>query len=354
MLGSINLSEFVNRPFTKKSEFNFNSFTEAVKISTIALNEVLDEGLPLHPLQMQRDSVRNWRQIGLGIFGLHDMFIKLNIEYGSEKSLEISDKIGEVMINASLQQSALLAKKDGAYPKYKEKAILSSEFLKVNATKETLNLIKKYGLRNSQIQTCAPTGSLSTMLGVSGGLEPIYQISYTRKTETLNNGEDTLYKIFTPIAREYMDIHNLKNEEDLPKDIFVTAQTLNYRNRIDMQSVWQKHIDASISSTVNVPNSFTIEETIDLYMLAWEKGLKGVTIFRDGCKRAGILTTNTTNTNNSNVENLSAKQLQFLLDKQIVKELEDDPNKCPKCGGKMINTGGCSECLDCGYSPCAI
>lgn len=353
MLGSINLSEFVSRPFTENSEFNFNSFIEAVKISTVALNEVLDEGLPLHPLQIQRDSVKNWRQIGLGIFGLHDMLIKLNVEYGSKKSLEISDRIGKVMINASLQQSALLSKEYGTYPKYKEKAILSSEFLKVNATKETLELIKKYGLRNSQVLTVAPTGSLSTMLGVSGGIEAIYQISYTRKTETLNNGEDTLYKIFTPIAREYMDKYNLKKEEDLPKDIFATAQTLDYRDRIEMQSIWQKHIDASISSTVNVPNSFTAEETLDLYILAWKKGLKGVTIFRDGCRRAGILTTNTP-TENANVENLSAKQLQYLLDKQIVKELQDNPNVCPKCGGKMINTGGCSECLDCGYSPCAI
>lgn len=87
-----------------------------------------------------------------------------------------------------------------------------------------------------------------------------------------------------------MDKHELKDDSELP-DYFVTAQTLDYKNRIYMQSIWQSHIDASISSTVNVPNDFTVEQVEDLYMTAWDAGLKGVTIFRDGCKRAGILTT---------------------------------------------------------------
>ena len=98
-----------------------------------------------------------------------------------------------------------------------------------------------------------------------------------------------------------MKEHNLKDDSELP-EYFVTAQTLNYKERIDMQSVWQKHIDASISSTVNVPNSFTVEQVEDLYMYAWEKGLKGVTIFRDGCKRAGILTTDTSKKSNDSIE----------------------------------------------------
>ena len=87
-----------------------------------------------------------------------------------------------------------------------------------------------------------------------------------------------------------MKQHDLKEDKELP-DYFVTAMTLDYRQRIDMQSVWQKHIDASISSTVNVPNSFTVEETESLYLYAYEQGLKGITIFRDGCKRVGILNT---------------------------------------------------------------
>ena len=125
------------------------------------------------------------------------------------------------------------------------------------------------------------------MLGISGGIEPIYANYYERKTESLH-GHDEYYKVYTPIVKEYMDKHNLKDDSELP-EFFVTAQTLDYKERIEMQGIWQDHIDASISSTVNVPNNFTVEDVEDLYMKAWERGLKGITIFRDGCKRTGIL-----------------------------------------------------------------
>ena len=287
LLGSINLSEFV----TENKTFDFADFRNTVSIAVIALNEVLDEGLPLHPLQEQRDSVRDWRQIGLGIFGLADMLIKMNIRYGSKEAVNLCDMIGHAMADEAIKTSSLLADYYHLYPKYNAVAIEQSAFFSKNALGDTKNLVRSYGLRNSQLLTIAPTGTLSTMLGVSGGIEPIYANYYTRKTESLH-GEDKYYKVYTPIVDKYMKEHNIKDDSDLP-DFFVTAQTLDYRERIDMQSIWQNHIDASISSTINVPNDFTVEQVEDLYMYAWEKGLKGVTIFRDGCKRTGILSTDT-------------------------------------------------------------
>ena len=127
------------------------------------------------------------------------------------------------------------------------------------------------------------------MLGISGGIEPIFSLSYTRKTESVH-GKDVYYKVFTPIAKEYMEKHGLKEEEELP-EFFVTAQNINPFKRIEMQATWQRHIDASISSTLNLPNKTTVEEVEELYMHAWKTGLKGMTIFRDGCDRAAILTT---------------------------------------------------------------
>ena len=281
------MSEFV----TNNKTFNFDDFRNTVSIAVKALNEVLDEGLLLHPLQEQRDSVRDWRQIGLGIFGLADMLIKMNIRYGSKEAVNLCDMIGHAMADEAIKTSSLLADYYHLYPKYNAVAIEQSAFFSKNALGDTKNLVRSYGLRNSQLLTIAPTGTLSTMLGVSGGIEPIYANYYTRKTESLH-GEDKYYKVYTPIVDKYMKEHNIKDDSDLP-DFFVTAQTLDYRERIDMQSIWQNHIDASISSTINVPNDFTVEQVEDLYMYAWEKGLKGVTIFRDGCKRAGILTTDT-------------------------------------------------------------
>ncbi len=283
LLGSINLAEFAC-----DTGFDFESFKHCVKSSVIALNEVLDEGLPLHPLKEQRESVYDWRQIGLGIFGLADLLIKLGIKYGSPEAIDLCDMIGHTMADMAIKTSAVLAKEYGVYPKYKPEAVEQSAFYSKNALGETKELVESFGLRNSQLLTIAPTGSLSTMIGVSGGIEPIFANYYTRKTESLK-GHDEYYKVYTPIVKEYMDKHGLKDDSELP-DYFVTAQTLDYKNRIYMQSIWQSHIDASISSTVNVPNDFTVEQVEGLYMTAWDAGLKGVTIFRDGCKRAGILT----------------------------------------------------------------
>lgn len=285
LLGSINLSEFVK----EHQGFDFEEFKRVVDISVKALNEVLDEGLPLHPLQEQRDSVRDWRQIGLGIFGLADMLIKMNLRYGSRESIDLCDAIGHAMAYQSIMTSNELAQKLGTYPKYKEEAVYQSAFFGIHIEEPRRRFVVGDGLRNSQLLTIAPTGSLSSMLGVSGGIEPIYANYYERKTESLH-GHDEYYKVYTPIVKKYMDKHGIKDDKDLP-EFFVTAQTLNYEERIDMQAVWQKHIDASISSTVNVPNEFTVEDTEKLYMRAWEKGLKGVTIFRDGCARIPILST---------------------------------------------------------------
>ena len=286
LLGSINLAEFV----TEEKEFNYEEFNKTVRVAVFALNDVLEEGLPLHPLKEQQESVANWRQIGLGIMGLADMLIKMGIRYGSAESIKLCNYIGFVLADQSILSSAILASKKGIYPKYSKDALLYNNFYHTNTTAETRLVVKQFGLNNSQLLTIAPTGTLSSMLGISGGIEPIFANYYERKTESLH-GHDEYYKVYTPIVKKYMEEHDITNDKDLP-DFFVTAQNLNYRERIDMQSIWQKHIDASISSTVNVPNEFTVKSVEDLYMYAWQKGLKGVTIFRDGCKRTGVLTTN--------------------------------------------------------------
>ena len=310
LLGSINLSEFV----TSNKTFDFDDFKCTVLSSVYALNDVLDEGLSLHPLQEQRDSVYDWRQIGLGIMGLADMLIKMGIKYGSAESIDLCDKIGLIMADTALMASCIRSICDECtYPKYHKDSILQSAWLSKNTTEDTIKWIEACGLRNSQLLTIAPTGTLSTMLGISGGIEPIFANYYERKTESLH-GHDQSYKVYTPIVKKYMDEHHMADDKDLP-DFFVTAQTLDYKDRIDMQAIWQQHIDASISSTVNVPNDFTVEQVEELYMRAWEKGLKGVTIFRDGCKRAGILTTGT-----DKQEELVTEELIVQNDPDIITE----------------------------------
>ena len=284
LLSSINLSAFV-----KDKEFDFDDFGETVANGVIYLNEVLEEGLSLHPLEEQRQSVADWRQIGLGIMGLADMLIKMELPYDSEQARQLCEEIGLVMADQALYTSAFLAGHAGSYNNYKS-CVQKSEFLKNNTCESTREAIEAYGLRNSQLLTIAPTGTISTMLGISGGIEPIFANSYTRKTESLH-GHDEYYKVYTPIVKEYMDKHGIKDEAELP-NWFCTSSTISPLNRVLMQGVWQKHIDASISSTVNLPEEATIEDVEEIYLNAWKEGLKGITVFRNGCKRLGILTTN--------------------------------------------------------------
>lgn len=292
LLGSINLSEFVNKDKT----FDFYAFKETVETAVRYLNEVLDEGLELHPLDIQKNTVRDWKQIGLGIMGLADMLIKMEIPYGSKESIKICDDIGFEMIVSAIISSAKLAKEKGVYPKYTND-VLDTPFFNYNIVNEYVkNDIKLYGLRNSQLLTCAPTGTLSTMLGISGGIEPIFANYYTRKTESLH-GEEVYYKIYTPIVDKYMKEHNIKDDKDLPS-WFVTSADIDYKDRISMQSVWQSHIDASISSTINLPYEATVEDVENIYLLAYKHKLKGVTVYRSGCKREGVLVTENTSTNN--------------------------------------------------------
>lgn len=299
LLGSINLSEFVG----DDGLFDYETFCESVRIAVRALNDVLDEGLPLHPLQIQRNSVRNWRQIGLGIFGLADMLIKLGIKYGSEEAVQLCDDIGRHMARTAFAASVELAYENGKdFPMFNRESTEASDFLVGQG------LFSVEHLYNSQLLTIAPTGTLSTMLGVSGGIEPIYANFYERKTESLH-GEDVYYKVYTPIVQQYMDANGITDENDLP-EYFVTAKDIDYHDRIQMQAAWQKHIDASISSTINLPNETTPEEILSIYISAWEAGLKGVTVFRDGCRREGILSTHTDHTAN-NKEHTGAEPLPW-------------------------------------------
>lgn len=288
LLGSINLAEFV-----MDGRFQFLEFMGAVKMAVKALNDVLDEGQPLHPLEEQRKSVKNWRQIGLGIMGLADALIKMKIPYGSSESLEMCESISYWMLIAALNESCRLAQNDGSFPMCDNMRLLNSNFLmNLDMVDKMRDDIERYGLRNSQLLTVAPTGTISTMLGVSGGIEPIFSKSYTRVTKSLDGGEKS-YKIYTPIVKEYMESHGLVDESELP-EWFVTAKDISYVDRVNMQATWQEHIDASISSTVNIPEDFPKEDVMDIYMRAWCSGCKGITVFRDGCKRDSILTTKDT------------------------------------------------------------
>lgn len=290
LLSSINLSAFVN----EDGKFDFDDFYRVVDIGVNYLNEVLEEGLMLHPLQEQRDSVAKWRQIGLGVMGVADMLIKMHLRYDSDEAIEHCRDVSMGMANHAMYVSARIASQEGMYPGCTAN-IESTPFFKANADTLTRNVVERYGMANSQLLTIAPTGTISTMLGISGGIEPIFAKSYRRKTESLHGGTQ-YYDVLTPIYKDYAEKHGLTINDEFP-EWFVDSSEINYNKRIEMQSAWQKGIDASISSTVNLPNSATIEDVKNIYLNAWKCGLKGITVYRAGCKREGVLVSEDTTEN---------------------------------------------------------
>lgn len=288
LLGSINLSEFVTDPFTDKANVDWDGLEEAVAIAVLGLNEVLNEGIMLHPLNEQRESVKNWRQIGLGTMGLADMLIKLGVTYGSAGAIKITGSVYETIARSAVIASLELAKTAGCYPMCKKEKLADSSFIKaLNLPYNMIEDIKTYGLHNSQLLTCAPTGSIATMLQISTGVEPNFALKYTRKTQSLN-GKDTYYEVDAKIVEDFFAVP-ANGLATLP-DYFVESKDIAPIDRIKMQAVLQKYTDASISSTINLPNEATVDDVYNIYVEAWKNGLKGVTIYRAGCNREGILT----------------------------------------------------------------
>ena len=318
LLGAINLSVFVKDPFTDHDEFDFEEFKRVVRKAVFALNDVLLEGMPLHPLAEQRDTVGRFRQIGLGIMGLADALIKLKITYGSKESLEMIEAIGVALLYNSIVASNGYKNhvKGDPFEGYDSDKVLQSDIVQ-NLLKhlnyhETLNLKSAImnGLYNSQLTTIAPTGTIAGLVDTSFGVEPNFSFkTYTRKTESLHDKE-TNYLIDSKIVEDYRRITG--DEGELP-EYFISAHKLDPFNRIDIQATIQKYIDASISSTINLPEKTTPEEIEAIYLYGAEKGVKGLTVFRNNCERDGILTIDEDNKEQAEVKLDPVEKAKSLL-----------------------------------------
>lgn len=288
-LGSLNLYAFVKDPFTPIARFDTKEFKRAIEIAIRALDDIIDENMPRIPMQEYRENSRNYRNIGLGIMGYADMLIALGFTYGSDGALHTTSMLFDAMLHTAVQTSNQLAKEKGAFPKYTDQ-VLNSRIIRNYFSSQTIEQLAIDGLRNCSLLSIAPTGSIATMLGVSGGIEPEFALGYVRRTDNL--GES--YTVHAKVVNDYLNVWT--DATTLP-DYFITSGEINWRDRVKTQGVIQNYIDTAISSTVNLPKETTPEEIEQLYLEAWREGLKGITIFRDGCKRLGILLTDESENN---------------------------------------------------------
>lgn len=297
-LGSINLYNCVDNKFSPNAEFNFEKFNNLVDIGVDALNQVLDYGRDKQPLEANKKAIDDWRNIGLGFFGLADALIALGIRYGSQDAQELLYSIAQIMMMKALDYSATLAQAYGTFGKYDwEKTKKSKTFKILKGAlmyKGLYEYVEENGLANGSLISIAPTGTISLLAGgFSGGIEPMFKISYERTTHSLE-GKGETFRVFPTSIKELLEYHNLPltltNEEIKKKfPYIVEADEIPYAERIEMQRSVQNNIDNAISSTINLPESATPENIFNIYMMAWEAGLKGITVFRDGCMRLSIL-----------------------------------------------------------------
>ncbi|MEM4311045.1 MAG: adenosylcobalamin-dependent ribonucleoside-diphosphate reductase [Nitrososphaerales archaeon] len=282
-LGSVNLSSFVLNPFTNKARIDWENLEKAVRYGVRFLDNVLDYNASRHPLRAQRDASLYSRRIGLGFTGLADMLIKLNMKYDEDETIEFVGSLFEKIKNISYDESCNLAEEKGNFPGFDLNKHLERDFVK-RLEPKIVERIKEKGLRNVCILTIPPVGSGSILAGTSSGIEPLYAISYVRRSKSLTEQE---FKVYHPLVKEYMGLFKVQDEKDLPPT-FIPAYKIKPEQRVKMQAMIQRHIDSSISSTVNLPQDIKVEEVEKIFFLAWKLGCKGITVYREG-SREGIL-----------------------------------------------------------------
>jgi len=284
-LGSINLSAFVKEPFTDGASIDWESLTRASQFAVRFLDNVLDYNAERHPLPEQRKASLWSRRIGVGITGLGDMLIKLGLKYDDDSTIEFVDHLFERIKNVIYDYSTDLAKEKGSFPAFDVERHLAQPFIH-RLEDKVREKIRTQGIRNAAITTIPPVGSGSILAGCSSGIEPVFALSYTRRSKSLSEGE---FKVFHPLVKEYMGLKGSADEGLLP-NYFVTSHQIRPEMRVRMQATIQKHIDTAISSTVNLSEEIRPEEVERIYMMAWRMGCKGITVYREG-SREGILET---------------------------------------------------------------
>ena len=344
-LGSINLYNMIDDKFGNAPFLNKEKFKQAVYDGIIALDEIVSYGYETQPLDENRTCIDDWRSLGLGLFGVADALVAMKLAYGSREASAFMENVMKIMLLPALRSSCDRAKMKGTFGRYRREATEKSPIIQM--VKELdgglYEDIQTYGLRNGTLLAIAPTGTISLLMGsFSGGCEPLYKISYERSTHKMEEVNGS-FRVYAHSVKDLLRYHHLPLTltDDEIREKFpwvIESHDISFMDRVAMQAVMQKYVDNSISSTVNLKNDATPEDIWNIYLAAWESGCKGITVFRDGCRRGNIL-------------GVAAKKEEKA---DGPKPAEGQP-VCPECGGKNIRVEGhCAACSDCGWSACSV
>lgn len=298
-LGALNLARFTAQPYTDRAEFDWDGFKQAIRDGVRFLDEINTIELEQNraPIPKQAEVTAGLRQIGLGVMGYGDLLLQHQIKYGSDEALVFTEKLFRCLRDTAYRESIMLAKEKGPFPAYEWDKIKRSPFID-RLPAELKKLMEKHGLRNSNVLSIAPTGTIAIMGETTGGIEPEFAFQLTRSA-ILGTGKRTKFTYLTPTAQRIAkalgksvprgEIEGPVDMSWLP-DWAIASHQVDPKRRVKVQGIIQKFIDTAISSTVNLPETATVEDVMDVYWAAYDAGCKGVTVYREG-SREGVLQT---------------------------------------------------------------
>jgi ribonucleoside-diphosphate reductase alpha chain len=276
-LGPVILTKFVSNPFTPEAAFDWVSFENVVAVQVRMLDNVLET---THwPLEEQKIEAMNKRRVGVGFTGLGDTLIMLGIAYNSEEGCLVGEKIARVMRDSAYLASVELAIERGPFPLFDAQKYLDNGHSFASRLPDHIkDLIRKHGIRNSHLLSIAPTGTVSLAFAdnASNGLEPAFSWFYDRK-KRMQDGTHSMYRVEDHAYRMYRELGG--DVSNLPP-AFVSALQMSVNDHLAMMKAIQPYIDTSLSKTVNIPADYPYEDFKNVYMQAWEAGLKGCATYR--------------------------------------------------------------------------
>lgn len=292
-LGSLMLHNFVEHPFTEYASVNTDKLVKTIKIAVRFLDNIIDKNT--YPNKVYENYQKEFRTIGLGVTGLADMLVMLGMRYDSSEARDYVDSLMDFISLSAFNASIELAEEKGCFPGFDEK-YLDGGFLNKHcggkngfSWKEIKSKIEQFGIRNAKIMSVAPTGTMSLVFGnnCSSGIEPIFALEAKRKIKIGGQSEENIQEV---LLQDYA-YAKWKNESNncVVEDTFATALNISVEDHLKMLSVISKHVDMSVSKTINVPEEYSFEDTKNIYTMAHKLGIKGCTIFRPNALRQGII-----------------------------------------------------------------
>jgi ribonucleoside-diphosphate reductase alpha chain len=374
--------------------FDWEDYKKTIEVAYRFLDNVID--VNKYPIEKIDKASKNVRRIGLGYMGLADAMFALRISYNSEEGFEFIGKVTEFLTYYAMFYSVERAKERGTFPLYEQTSYKKGEMpIEGFYHKEIWSLnweelrqnILKYGIRNVEVTSIAPTGSISMFFDVSSGIEPQFSLVFEKRV-TVGRFFYTDIELERQLKKEgfYNDAilkkiaengGSMQGIEEIPENlrkVFVTALDIPWWDHVRAQAVAQLWITTSISKTINMPSFATVEDVLEAYITAYKMGCKGITIYREGSKSKQVLYTPSQSEEKRIVEvirlipndtlkimkRLGLKEPRWIVELKKSGKISkvNENNKIEKCqtceSERLIYQSGCVTCLDCGWSACLI